>query len=115
MTMVTALQVLLFAASKVVTSAAGGKVVCLDDWINLRIDPRLASRILSIRHAIDAELAQCTTEPENILNRSPEIKLLIHLVLMLSGQSHNFEEENKNGDNLNGRFSDNEDTYDLEF
>lgn len=46
-------------------------VVRLDNWINLDMDPMLASQIVSLRPALESLVIKASKEPEQVLEMSP--------------------------------------------
>lgn len=46
-------------------------VVRLDNWINLEMDPYVASQILSLRPALESLVIRASKEPEQVLELSP--------------------------------------------
>lgn len=67
MTMVTPIHLLLFGSRKV--EWVDG-VVRLDNWINLAMDPNIASQIVSLRPALESLVVRASSEPEQILEMS---------------------------------------------
>lgn len=88
MTMVTPLQLLLFASDKVETVSDDPNMICLDNWINLKIDRAIASNIIALRIAMDTVLASCTTNQSQITNRPEHIKKFVNTIQMLSDQNN---------------------------
>ncbi|XP_056647810.1 dosage compensation regulator isoform X1 [Diorhabda sublineata] len=64
MSMVTPLHLLLFGSRKVDWV---DNVVRLDNWINLDMDPEVASMILALRPALESLVIRASQEPESIL------------------------------------------------
>lgn len=67
MSMVTAIDLLLFGSRKV--DWVDG-VVRLDNWINLDMDPKVASMIVALRPALESLVIRASKEPEQILEMS---------------------------------------------
>lgn len=65
--MVTPIHLLLFGSRKV--EWVDG-VVRLDNWINLAMDPNIASQIVSLRPALESLVVRASSEPEQILEMS---------------------------------------------
>ena len=87
MTMVTPLQLLLLASDKIETVPNESHMICLDDWINLKIEREVASIIVSMRSAMDSVLAQCTLDPNMILKPPIHMQKFIETFELLSDQS----------------------------
>ncbi|CAH0547260.1 unnamed protein product [Brassicogethes aeneus] len=64
MSMVTPLHLLLFGSRKVDWIEG---VVRLDNWINLEMDPQVASQIVALRPALESLVIRASQEPEQIL------------------------------------------------
>lgn len=62
--MVTPIHLLLFGSRKVEWVEG---VVRLDNWINLAMDPNVASLIVSLRPALESLVVRTSSEPEQIL------------------------------------------------
>jgi hypothetical protein len=92
MTMVTPLQLLLFASEKIETVPDDKTLICLDNWINLKIELELASMIVTVISAINSIIATCTMDPNIISNPSPHILSFINTFKMLSDQEKNHVE-----------------------
>nr|KAG5703072.1 hypothetical protein BaRGS_016233 [Batillaria attramentaria]KAG5706592.1 hypothetical protein BaRGS_005662 [Batillaria attramentaria] len=81
MTMVSALQLLLFAARTVV---AQGQCVVLDNWINLQMDVEVAAKIVALRPALEALIIRATKDPEGISQPGPQDESLMGVMRALS-------------------------------
>lgn len=68
MTMVTPLHLLLFGSRKVDWV---DNVVRLDNWVNLDMDPEVASMIVALRPALESLVIRASQEPEQILEMGP--------------------------------------------
>lgn len=64
MTMVTPLHLLLYGSRKVDWTEG---VVRLDNWINLDMDPQVASEIVALRPALESLVIRASQNPEIIL------------------------------------------------
>lgn len=84
MTMVTPLQLLLFASRSVVYHEG---LVILDDWINLKMDPNVASKIVALRPAMEALIVRTTQNPSVIAQPSQQESSLMNSVRVLSQPS----------------------------
>ncbi|UJR34291.1 hypothetical protein I4U23_021695 [Adineta vaga] len=84
MSISTPVQLLLFASDQV--DVTESNLVCLDNWILLNMDIDLASKIVSIRPAIEALIIRCTQDPNEIINHPPSIDQLCNLIRLLSDQ-----------------------------
>ncbi|KAL3871841.1 hypothetical protein ACJMK2_039813 [Sinanodonta woodiana] len=81
MTMVSPLQLLLFASRHAVVE---NENVVLDGWINLQIDPIVASKILALRPALEALMVRYTVNPEGVIQPGPQEEVLMNVVRALS-------------------------------
>nr|CAH7722050.1 unnamed protein product [Callosobruchus chinensis] len=91
MTMVTPLHLLLFGSRKV--EWVDG-VVRLDNWINLDMDPEVASMIVGLRPALESLVIRASKEPEQILEMGPidmKVVSVIKELLRLHAGSHGIE------------------------
>ena len=88
MTMVTPLQLLLFASEKVETVPEDPSLICMDGWIYLKVDRRVASTIVALRSAIDSVLMNFTINPDQITQRPAHIELFSSTFILLSDQTH---------------------------
>ncbi|XP_057712948.1 ATP-dependent RNA helicase A isoform X1 [Corythoichthys intestinalis] len=84
MTLVSALQLLLFACKKV---SSDGDVVELDEWIKLRLDHMTAGRILALRAALEAVVVEVSKDPEYISGMDQTNQRLLNLIRHLSNPS----------------------------
>ncbi len=84
MTMVTPVQLLLFASDKV-ELILPSCLICLDNWLYLKLDTSLSAKLLCIRNALDDFLVDCLMSPtEQILNRSRNVQLFTECMEMCS-------------------------------
>ncbi|XP_066147044.1 dosage compensation regulator mle isoform X1 [Euwallacea fornicatus] len=67
MSMITPIHLLLFGSRKV--DWVDG-VVRLDNWINLTMDPQIASEIVALRPALESLVVRISQDPEQIMNLS---------------------------------------------
>lgn len=81
MTMVQPLQLLLFAGRHVTLSDG---LVVMDGWINLKMDPQVAAKILALRPALEAMIVRATQNPESIQTPDPQEEQLMNVVRALS-------------------------------
>jgi ATP-dependent RNA helicase A len=81
MTMVTPLQLLLFAARSV---KYDGEYVQLDSWVNLKMDVAVAARVVAIRPALESLIVKATTDPETLNAIDPVDAELMAIVRTLS-------------------------------
>ncbi|CAF0906923.1 unnamed protein product, partial [Didymodactylos carnosus] len=84
MSMSTPLQLLLFASEQI--ESIESDMICLDNWIVLNMNESLASKIVSLRPAIEALIIRCTKDPNEALNRPQDIEQLLYLIRLLSDQ-----------------------------
>ncbi|XP_037132075.1 ATP-dependent RNA helicase A isoform X2 [Syngnathus acus] len=84
MTLVSALQLLLFACKKVYSD---GDVVELDDWIKLRLPHETAGHILALRVALEAVVVEVSKEPEHISQLDQSNQRLLNLIRHVSKPS----------------------------
>ncbi|KAG9343499.1 hypothetical protein JZ751_013665, partial [Albula glossodonta] len=84
MTLVSPLQLLLFASKKIVSD---GTIVTLDDWIKLRISHDVAGCIASLRAAVEALVVEVTKDPEYIRQMDPANERLLNLIRLISKPS----------------------------
>ncbi|CAF1221606.1 unnamed protein product, partial [Adineta steineri] len=84
MSMSTPIQLLLFASDQV--DVVESNLICLDNWIMLNMNTDLASKIVSIRPAIEALIIRCTQQPNDITNRPLSVEQLCNLIRLLSDQ-----------------------------
>lgn len=81
MTLVSPLQLLLFACKKV---SSDGDVVELDDWIKLRIPHEVGGAILALRAALEALVVEVTKDPEFIRQMDPGNQRLLDAIRHVS-------------------------------
>ena len=87
MTMVTPLQLMLFSSDKVDTVPGEKDLICLDNWIYVKIDRDLAVVAVACRSVVDAVIAQCTMDPNLVANRSNAVEKFVCKMIMLSDQN----------------------------
>ncbi|XP_076436287.1 ATP-dependent RNA helicase A-like isoform X2 [Babylonia areolata] len=98
MTMVTPLQLLLFAARSV--TVTGPSLVQLDNWINLQMDPEVAGRVVALRPSLEALMIRACKDPEGIEKPGPQEEGLMGLLRALSRPSaarHGIQESDNYG------------------
>ncbi|KAK5642747.1 hypothetical protein RI129_008914 [Pyrocoelia pectoralis] len=83
MSMVTPLHLLLFGSRKVEWV---DNVVRLDNWINLGMDPVVASKILALRPAIESLVIRGAKDPEQVLEMTPADEKVIRVIEELCKQ-----------------------------
>ncbi|KAK1787167.1 hypothetical protein P4O66_017023, partial [Electrophorus voltai] len=84
MTMVSPLQLLLFASKKIISK---GETVELDDWIKLRIPHEVAGAVAALRAAVEAVVVEVSKDPEYIRHMDTTNKHLLNVVRLLSRPS----------------------------
>lgn len=84
MTLVSPLQLLLFACKKV---NSNGEIVELDDWIKLRIPHELAGGIMVLRAGLEALVVEVTKDPEYIQQMDQTNQHLLNLIRQISKPS----------------------------
>ncbi|XP_061859938.1 ATP-dependent RNA helicase A isoform X2 [Colius striatus] len=81
MTMVSPLQLLLFASKKVLSD---GELVLIDDWIKLRMPHNSAACITALRAAMEALVVEVTKDPEIIRQLDPANERMLNAIRQLS-------------------------------
>ncbi|XP_020840028.1 ATP-dependent RNA helicase A isoform X1 [Phascolarctos cinereus] len=84
MTLVTPLQLLLFASKKV---QSDGEIVLVDDWIRLQMSHDAAACITALRAAMEALVVEVTKEPEIISNLDPSNERMLNMIRQISRPS----------------------------
>nr|XP_022341971.1 LOW QUALITY PROTEIN: ATP-dependent RNA helicase A-like [Crassostrea virginica] len=84
MSMVTPLQLLMFAARNVTLEENN---IVLDKWINLKMEYESAAKIVALRPALEALMVRITNNPEGIQNPGPQEETLMSAVRSLSRPS----------------------------
>ena len=84
MSMVTPVQLLMFASEKVETMPSKPGLICIDNWIYLKIESRLAALILLLRTALDRFLVDCLSDANQILTSPRHISLFGEALTLLS-------------------------------
>ncbi|XP_049819168.1 dosage compensation regulator isoform X2 [Aethina tumida] len=77
MTMVTPLHLLLYGSRKVDWTEG---VVRLDNWINLDMDPQVASEIVALRPALESLVIRASQNPETILEMNEIDQEVVSLI-----------------------------------
>ncbi|XP_038614622.1 ATP-dependent RNA helicase A isoform X2 [Tachyglossus aculeatus] len=81
MTLVSPLQLLLFASKKVVSD---GTIMVLDDWIKLQMSHNAAACITALRAAMEALVVEVTKEPEIISQLDPANERMLNMIRQIS-------------------------------
>ncbi|KAF3698527.1 ATP-dependent RNA helicase A [Channa argus] len=84
MTLVSPLQLLLFACKKV---SSNGEVVELDDWIKLKIDHDVAGGVVALRAGLEALVVEVTKDPEYIGQMDQTNQHLLNMIRQISKPS----------------------------
>nr|XP_033772059.1 ATP-dependent RNA helicase A isoform X2 [Geotrypetes seraphini] len=84
MTMVSPLQLLLFASKKVTSD---GEMVVLDDWIKLLMPHYVAAYITSLRAAMEALVVEVTKEPEILSQLDSVNEQMLNMIRQISKAS----------------------------
>ncbi|XP_053325298.1 ATP-dependent RNA helicase A isoform X2 [Spea bombifrons] len=84
MTMVSPLQLLLFASKKVISD---GQLILLDDWIKLLMPHEDAAYVTGLRAAVEALVVEVTKEPEILSNLDPVNERMLNLIRLISRPS----------------------------
>ncbi|KAF6292742.1 DExH-box helicase 9 [Rhinolophus ferrumequinum] len=84
MTLVTPLQLLLFASKKV---QSDGQMVLIDDWIKLQISHEAAACITALRAALEALVVEVTKQPDIISQLDPVNERMLNTVRQISRPS----------------------------
>ncbi|KAM5202887.1 ATP-dependent RNA helicase A isoform 2-T4 [Hipposideros larvatus] len=84
MTLVTPLQLLLFASKKV---QSDGQMVLIDDWIKLHISHEAAACITALRAALEALVVEVTKQPEIISQLDPVNERMLNTIRQISRPS----------------------------
>ncbi|TMS01278.1 ATP-dependent RNA helicase A [Larimichthys crocea] len=84
MTLVSPLQLLLFACKKI---SSNGDIVELDDWIKLRIPHEVAGGVAALRAGLEALVVEVTKDPEYIRQMDQTNERLLNLIRLVSKPS----------------------------
>ncbi|NXP56147.1 DHX9 helicase, partial [Heliornis fulica] len=84
MTLVSPLQLLLFASKKVLSD---GELVLVDDWIKLRIPHNVAACITALRAAMEALVVAVTKDPDIIRQLAPADERMLNAIRQISRPS----------------------------
>ncbi|EPQ16408.1 ATP-dependent RNA helicase A [Myotis brandtii] len=84
MTLVTPLQLLLFASKKV---QSDGQIVLVDDWIRLQISHEAAACITALRAAMEALVVEVTQKPSIISQLDPVNERMLNTIRQISRPS----------------------------
>ncbi|XP_068879887.1 ATP-dependent RNA helicase A isoform X4 [Aphelocoma coerulescens] len=81
MTLVSPLQLLLFASKKVLSD---GKLILVDDWIKLKMPHAAAACITALRAAMEALVVEVTKDPGIIRQLDPMHERMLNVIRQLS-------------------------------
>ncbi|XP_042664401.1 ATP-dependent RNA helicase A isoform X2 [Tyto alba] len=84
MTLVSPLQLLLFASKKVLSD---GELVLVDDWIKLKMPHRAAACITALRAALEALVVAVTKDPELVRQLDPANERMLNVIRQISRPS----------------------------
>uniref|UniRef100_A0A6I8Q2R4 RNA helicase n=1 Tax=Xenopus tropicalis TaxID=8364 RepID=A0A6I8Q2R4_XENTR len=84
MTMVSPLQLLLFASKKVMSD---GEFILLDDWIRLSLPHDESACITALRAALEALVVEVTKEPEILSQLDPVNEKMLNMIRLISKPS----------------------------
>ena len=82
MTMVSPLHLMLFASRKV--ELMPNMTVRLDNWISLKMDPRVAAIITALRPAVESLVIRCAAEPNSVAEPTHQEDKTIQAVRQLA-------------------------------
>ncbi|KFR14674.1 ATP-dependent RNA helicase A, partial [Opisthocomus hoazin] len=81
MTMVSPLQLLLFASKKALSD---GELVLVDDWIKLKMPHNAAACITALRAAMEALVVEVTKEPSTVRQLDPANEQMLNVIRQIS-------------------------------
>ncbi|XP_039928969.1 ATP-dependent RNA helicase A isoform X1 [Hirundo rustica] len=81
MTMVSPLQLLLFASKKVLSD---GELILVDDWIKLKMPHVAAACITALRAAVEALVVEVTKDPGMVRQLDPAYERMLNVIRQLS-------------------------------
>ncbi|XP_061201667.1 ATP-dependent RNA helicase A isoform X6 [Neopsephotus bourkii] len=84
MTLVSPLQLLLFASKKVLSD---GELILVDDWIKLKMSHNAAACITALRAAMEALVVEVTKNPEMIRQLDPAYERMLNMIRHISRPS----------------------------
>ncbi|NXL41612.1 DHX9 helicase, partial [Podilymbus podiceps] len=84
MTLVSPLQLLLFASKKVLSD---GELVLVDDWIKLKMSHAAAACITALRAAVEALVVEVTKDPKIIQQLDPANERMLNVIRQISRPS----------------------------
>ncbi|KAM8930083.1 ATP-dependent RNA helicase A isoform 2-T2 [Pelodytes ibericus] len=84
MTLVSPLQLLLFASKKVMSD---GELIILDDWIKLLMPHEDAACITGLKAAMEALVVEVTKDPEILSNLDPVNEKMLNMIRLISKPS----------------------------
>eukprot|EP00096_Caligus_rogercresseyi_P013448 TRINITY_DN609_c0_g1_i3.p1 TRINITY_DN609_c0_g1~~TRINITY_DN609_c0_g1_i3.p1 ORF type:complete len:1366 (-),score=340.83 TRINITY_DN609_c0_g1_i3:377-4474(-) len=101
MTMVSPVHLILFGCRKV--ELCEGDIVCMDNWINLKMNPEHAAMITALRPCIESLIIRISSDPEdmmNILDKEEGVLKVIRSLCSITqiGQIKRFAEKRANTD-----------------
>ncbi|XP_076195719.1 ATP-dependent RNA helicase A isoform X2 [Aptenodytes patagonicus] len=84
MTLVSPLQLLLFASKKVLSD---GELILVDDWIKLKVPHNTAACITALRAAMEALVVEVTKDPEIVRQLDPANEQMLNVIRQISRPS----------------------------
>uniref|UniRef100_A0A8B9IRK9 RNA helicase n=1 Tax=Amazona collaria TaxID=241587 RepID=A0A8B9IRK9_9PSIT len=84
MTLVSPLQLLLFASKKVLSD---GELILVDDWIKLKMSHNAAACITALRAAMEGLVVEVTKNPEMIRQLDPPYERMLNMIRQISRPS----------------------------
>ncbi|NWJ00388.1 DHX9 helicase, partial [Crypturellus undulatus] len=84
MTLVSPLQLLLFASKKALSD---GELILVDDWIKLKMSHIAAACITALRAAVEALVVEVTKDPEIIRQLDPGNERMLNMIRQISRPS----------------------------
>ncbi|CAN0294715.1 unnamed protein product [Bubo scandiacus] len=84
MTLVSPLQLLLFASKKVLSD---GELLLVDDWIKLKMPHNAAACITALRAAVEALVVEVSKDPELVRQLDPANERMLNVIRQLSRPS----------------------------
>ncbi|XP_033874255.2 ATP-dependent RNA helicase A protein-like [Acipenser ruthenus] len=84
MTLVSALQLLLFASKKVTSD---GEIILLDEWIKLKMSHNVAACTTALRTGMEAVVVEVSKDPEDIRQMDPINQRMLNIIRQISKPS----------------------------
>ncbi|XP_069837244.1 ATP-dependent RNA helicase A isoform X1 [Dendropsophus ebraccatus] len=84
MTMVSPIQLLLFASKKVTSD---GQIILLDEWIKLLMPHEDAASVTSLKSAMEALVVEVTKQPDILTQLDPVNERMLNIIRLLSKPS----------------------------